>query len=346
MKKNLNNLTKKKLFPLNNNNNNNNSKKIDYNNINIQEFNNGCRKIIINSDENSNSVNSETSTNFLLKKLNEYKEDKKSKFIILCGDNTLPNSNSLLNKNFNKPIISFVNEINMGLTLHCSHRIVGDNAIWSIPKNKNLIFSDLGTSHFLSRLGSVGLYLGIVRNNIKTTDLIKSNIANNYIPNELFDKAMCELCFSPMINGNDEEIDLIIRKYKKELIIDRESSDLVKYSDIINRCFNRNFKSVQEIINHLKNEILFDDIPHEKQWAINTLSILENSCQSSVSVSFENIQRSLYLNINEVFQNENENRIISKTIGIKNEFPKLLTIHNSQKPIFSPSSINEISQTI
>ncbi|EAL66200.1 hypothetical protein DDB_G0282681 [Dictyostelium discoideum AX4] len=196
MKKNLNNLTKKKLFQLNNYNNN--SKKIEFNNINIQEFNNGCRKIIINRDENSNSINSEISTNFLLNKLNEYKEDKESKFIILCGDNNLPNSNSLLNQNSNKPIISFVNEITMGLTLHCSHRIVGDNAIWSIPKTNELFFSDLGTSHFLSRLGSVGLYLGIVRKNIRTTDLIKTNIANNYIPNELFDKAMCELCFSPM----------------------------------------------------------------------------------------------------------------------------------------------------
>ncbi|KAM9998377.1 hypothetical protein ACTFIY_008032 [Dictyostelium cf. discoideum] len=343
MKKILYNLTKKKLFPLNNynkNNNNNISKKIEFKNINIQEFINGCRKIIINRDESSNSINSEISTNFLLNKLNEYKDDKESKFLILCGDNTLPNSISLINK-FNKPTISFVNETTMGLTLHCSHRIVGDNANWSIPKNKNLIFSDFGISHFLSRLGSVGLYLGIGRSTIKTTDLIKTNIANNYIPNESFDKALCELCINPMVNGNDE-IDFIIRKYKKELIIDRESSDLVKYRDIINRCFNRNFKSVQEIISHLKNEILFDDIPHEKQWAINTLSILENSCQTSLSVSFENIQNSLYLNINEVFDNENK---IIKKIGKTKEFPKLFN-NKTQKQIQSPSSINEISQTI
>ncbi|KAM9980043.1 hypothetical protein ACTFIZ_006292 [Dictyostelium cf. discoideum] len=305
MKKNLIDLTKKKIFQLNINKIN--SKNIEFNNINIQEFDNGCRKIIINKDESQNSINSETISTFLLNKLEEYKKDNESKFIILCGDNTLPNnnSNSLINQyfinNFEKPIISFVNEITMGcgigLSTHCSHRIVGDNATWSMPKNKN----DAGTSYFLSRLGSVGFYLGMVRENIKSTDLIKTNIANNYIPNELFDKAISELCFNPMVNGKDE-IDLIIRKYKKELIIDRESSHLVKYRDIIERSFNRKFKSVQEIINHLKNEILFDDIPHEKQWASHTLSILENSCPTSVSLSFENIQSFLYLNKNETFE--------------------------------------------
>ncbi|KAN0031181.1 hypothetical protein ACTA71_010262 [Dictyostelium dimigraforme] len=350
---------------------------LEFNKIKIQEYSNGCRKIILNRPESLNSLNSEM-TNFLFNKLKEYKNDDKSKFVILCSGNDkffssggdlkeLANHqfsqdcyNSILGQlysldnlihNFNKPIISFVNGITMGsgvgLSIHCSHRIVGDNVNWSMPENKIGFFPDVGTSYFLSKLGAIGLYLGMTGVNIKSTDLIKIGLANNNIPNEMLNDAINELCFKEMINGNNEknEIDSIINKYKRKLVVDRESSHLVKYRDIIERSFNRKFKSVLEIINHLKNEILFDNDQDEKQWAINTLAILESLCPTSVCISFENIHRSTYLNINQVF--ENEIRIGSR-ISNKQDFTQGVhkaLIDKSHKPIFSPSSIYDINQT-
>ncbi|KAK5576728.1 hypothetical protein RB653_007872 [Dictyostelium firmibasis] len=312
---------------------------------------------------------------FLLKKLKEYNNDKETKFVIICSSNQKSFSsggdlkeltihskspggvNFFIKKiyyldhlihTFKKPILSFVKGIVMGsgvgLSIHCSHRIVSDNVRWAMPENKIGYFPDIGVSYFLSKLGSIGLYLGMVGPHIKSEDLIKLNIANCYIPSNQFEETLNDLCNNPMIEGKNE-IDSILNKYKKELKIDKKSSHIEKYNDIIERCFNREYKSVSEIFNNLKNEILCNDDLNEKQWAINTLSNLESSCPTSVCISFENIHRSLDLNINEIFINDNR---IGSRIGNRQDFSQGVQkalIDKFYKPIFSPSSIYDISQT-
>ncbi|KAN0023071.1 hypothetical protein ACTFIU_009154 [Dictyostelium citrinum] len=344
------------------------------NNILIKEFKNGCRKIVLDRGEALNSINLKMSNNLFMK-LNEYNNDMDCKFILLCSNNNksfssggdlkelVEKSNSsegvqpILNSmytlinlihNFKKPIVSFINGLvigsGVGISIHTSHKIISENVKWSMPENKIGYFPDVGTSFYLSKIGAIGLYLAMVGNSINSTDLLKLNIANYCIPFDLFNNAINDLCLTPNINYSND-IDIIIKKYKKNLIINKETSHIVKFNDIIQRCFSTKSKSVSEIINNLNNELLQNKNPEEKEWLINTISTLKNSCPTSICISFESLHRSLNLDIEEILKNDNRigNRISSRQDLSQGVYRAL--VDKSYKPKFSPSSINDINQS-
>ncbi|KAM9972364.1 hypothetical protein ACTFIW_007423 [Dictyostelium discoideum] len=359
--------------------NNNILKEMENNKIKIIEYKNGCKRIILNRSEALNSLTIEM-LKFLSEKLKEFNNDDNCKFVIInssteksfCSGGDIKEFSQLSHSStgvnafirveygmdhlihtFNKPILSFVNGIVMGggvgLSIHCSHRIIGDNVQWAMPENRIGYFPDVGTSYFLSRLGSMGLYLAMVGVKINSKDLINVKLATHYIPNELFERTLEELCNDDDIEGY-RQIELILNKYRKTLYPDKESSHLVFYQSIINRCFNnKEFKSVKEILNQLKME--FENVDNknnkdEVEWASKTLSILlDQSCPTSVCVSFEIIKRALEMNIDQVFQMEVR---VGTRMGRRQDLTQGVfktLIDKTHKPIYSPSSIYDINQS-
>ncbi|KAN0031057.1 hypothetical protein ACTA71_004029 [Dictyostelium dimigraforme] len=365
-------IIKNHILPINNNILN----EIECSKIKIFEYKNGCKRIILNRIEAYNSLSIDM-LKFLFKKLIEYNDDENCKFVIIhsCSKKLFCSGGDIkefaqcsqsptginpfikleytmnhLIHTFKKPILSFINGITMGggvgLSGHCTHRIVGDNVQWAMPENRIGYFPDVGSSYLLSRLGSIGLYLGMVGTRINSNDLIKTNLATHYIPNDLLDKTLEELCNNENIKGNNE-IDLILNKYSKNLIIDKKSSHLIKFKSMIDKCFNRDFKSVIEVLNQLKKECRNDtNENYEKEWASKTLSILLESCApTSVFVSFETIKRGLKMNIDQIIQMEIR---VGTRIGDRQDLSQGVyktLIDKSYKPIFTPSSIYNVNQS-
>ncbi|KAN0034970.1 hypothetical protein ACTFIV_001510 [Dictyostelium citrinum] len=359
-----------------NNNNNNILKEMENNKIKIIEYKNGCKRIILNRSEALNSLTIEM-LKFLLEKLKEFNDDSNCKFVIInsstdksfCSGGDIKEFSQFsqsptgvnpfikveytmdhLIHTFNKPILSFVNGIVMGggvgLSLHCSHRIIGDNVQWAMPENRIGYFPDVGTSYFLSRLGSIGLYLGMVGVKINSKDMINVKLATHYIPNEFFERTLEELCNDDDIEGY-RQIDFILNKYRKTLYADKESSHLVKYQTIINKCFNKELKSVIEIVNQLKEEIDNNkNNSDEIEWASKTLNtLLDHSCPTSVCISFETIKRALQMNIDQIFEMETR---VGTRIGDRSDLTQGVhktLIDKTHKPIYSPSSIYQITQS-
>ncbi|KAM9972365.1 hypothetical protein ACTFIW_007424 [Dictyostelium discoideum] len=344
------------------------------NNILIEEFKNGSRKILINRSESLNSLTLNMSMN-LFNKLNEYNNDPETKFVLLSSNNNksfstggdlkelFEKSNSSegvapilssmyslvdLIHNFKKPIISLINGFvigsGVGISINCSHTIVSENVKWSMPENKVGYFPDVGTSYYLSKLGAIGLYLAMVGNFINSPDLLKLDLVQNHIPFNLFNQVSDELCLTPNIS-NKNDIDLILKKYKRNLKITKETSHIVKYNDIIQRCFNTKFNSVSEIFNKLNMELLENKNPIEKEWLVKTISTLMSSCPTSICVSFNSVHRSLNLDLKEILINDNRigNRICTRKDLIQGI--NAVLIDKSFKPKFSPSSIYDIDQS-
>ncbi|KAM9986264.1 hypothetical protein ACTFIY_010702 [Dictyostelium cf. discoideum] len=343
-------------------------------NILIEEFKNGSRKILLNRSESLNSLNLNMSFD-LFNKLKEYNNDPETKFILMGSNNNksfstggdlkelVEKSNSSegvapiltsmyslvdLIHNFKKPIISLINGFvigsGVGISINCSHKIVSENVKWSMPENKVGYFPDVGTSFYLSKLGAIGLYLAMVGNFINSPDLLKLGFAQNHIPYHLFDQVSNDLCLTPNIS-NKNDIDLILKKYIKNLKITKETSHIVKYNDIIQRCFNPKFKSVSEIFQKLNKELLENNNPNEKEWLVKTVSTLMNSCPTSICVSFNSIHRSLNLDLKEILINDNRigNRICSRKDLSQGIYGAL---HDkSFKAKYSPSSIYDIDQS-
>ena len=101
-------------------------------------------------------------------------------------------------KRYSKPYISLVNGIVMGggvgLSVHGSYRIAGENYSFAMPETGIGLFPDVGGSFFLPRLDyEAGTYLALTGNRIKASDAIFLGTATNYIKSENFSDLLEDL---------------------------------------------------------------------------------------------------------------------------------------------------------
>lgn len=85
---------------------------------------------------------------------------------------------------FEKPYVALVDGIVMGggvgVSVHGSHRVFTENAVFAMPEVGIGFFPDVGGSYFLPRLkGSFGAYLALTGNRIKRGDALWSGIATH-----------------------------------------------------------------------------------------------------------------------------------------------------------------------
>ena len=101
---------------------------------------------------------------------------------------------------FAKPYVALVDGIVMGggvgISLHGSHRVFADRAVFAMPEVGIGFFPDVGGSHFLPRLpGRVGMWLGLTGSRIKQGDCLKAGLATHAVASadlpEVFEK-LCE----------------------------------------------------------------------------------------------------------------------------------------------------------
>ena len=77
----------------------------------------------------------------------------------------------------------------VGLSVHGSHRIAGENYSFAMPETGIGLFPDVGGSFFLSRLKyEAGTYLALTGSRIKAADAIFLQTATNFVNKESMDK--------------------------------------------------------------------------------------------------------------------------------------------------------------
>ena len=100
---------------------------------------------------------------------------------------------------FEKPYVALVDGIVMGggvgLSVHGSHRIFTENALFAMPEVGIGFFPDVGGSYFLPRLkGSFGAYLALTGNRIRRGDALWSGIATHAAPSADMPALLDALC--------------------------------------------------------------------------------------------------------------------------------------------------------
>lgn len=90
-------------------------------------------------------------------------------------------------KHFPKPYLALVHGIVMGggvgVSVHGSHRIAGESAVFAMPETGIGLFPDVGGSHFLPRCpGQTGMYLALTGARLKTADCLYAGIATHFVP--------------------------------------------------------------------------------------------------------------------------------------------------------------------
>ena len=234
-------------------------------------------------------------------------------------------------KRYPKPYISLVNGIVMGggvgLSVHGSHRIAGENYSFAMPETGIGLFPDVGGSFFLSRLKyEAGTYLALTGSRIKAADAIFLKTATNFVKSENFSSIINDLSKGERDPGD------IITSYSSS---PDEESEFEMISDFSLKNFKGN--TIEEIIDNLKN--------NNSDLARKILSIIGTKSPTSLKVAL----RSLRLGRKNSFEDcmKMEFRMVNKVMNDHDfyEGVRALIIDKDNKPSWSPKSIEDVEDS-
>lgn len=142
-----------------------------------------------------------------------------------------------------KPLIAWGSGVvmggGMGLFMSCSHRIVTKTTLMAMPEVSIGLFPDAGGSYFLSRLGKVGLFLGLTGARIQAADAWAYQLATAVMPSDGFDTLIQALLGGDYTN-NDQDNHFVINQLLHKL----HSTQSLPPSPL-----SKNFDSIQHLMN-------------------------------------------------------------------------------------------------
>jgi len=191
---------------------------------------------------------------------------------------------------FPKPYVALIDGVVMGggvgISVHGSHRVVGDRLLFAMPETGIGLFPDVGGSYFLPRLpGRLGTYLGLTGARIGAADALYCGIATHYVPSDRFgalDAALAE--------GGADAIDAAIARFAA----DPGPAPLAEHRAAIDRCFAPD--TVEEILAALEAE--------GGDWARATRATLAAKSPTSLKVTLRQLRRGAGLDFAEAMRME------------------------------------------
>tara|TARA_B100001057_G_scaffold255313_1_gene255551 strand:- start:483 stop:1520 length:1038 start_codon:yes stop_codon:yes gene_type:complete len=232
-------------------------------------------------------------------------------------------------KRYPKPYISLVNGIVMGggvgLSVHGSHRIAGENYSFAMPETGIGLFPDVGGSFFLPRLSfEAGTYLALTGNRIKAADAIFLGTATNFIKSKNFSNLINDL------SKDENDPKNIIEKYS----VEPGKSEFKEISLFCNKIFKAD--TVEKIIENL--------IEENSDLSKKILSTIEQKSPTSLKVAL----RSLRLGKNISFEDcmQMEFRMVKKVMNDHDfyEGVRALIIDKDNNPSWKPISISKVEE--
>ena len=108
-------------------------------------------------------------------------------------------------KHFPKPYVALIDGIafggGVGVSVHGSHRVVSENALFAMPETGIGLYPDVGGSYFLPRLpGELGMYLALTGARIGPADMVYAGIATHFIPAAKFSEIAPRLAQGESVN--------------------------------------------------------------------------------------------------------------------------------------------------
>ncbi len=177
-----------------------------------------------------------------------------------------------------KPYVALVDGIVMGggvgLSIHGSHRIVGDRVIFAMPETGIGLFPDVGATYFLPRMaGAIGMYLGLIGARLGAVDSLYAGFATHYVASARWRELRAALAtVGPEPRSIERALD--------GLAADPGVPPLAERRAAIDRCFGA--ASLAGIFAALEAE---DD-----EWSRATLATLGTKSPTSLAVTFRQLR--------------------------------------------------------
>ncbi|MCC5793054.1 MAG: enoyl-CoA hydratase/isomerase family protein [Legionellaceae bacterium] len=190
---------------------------------------------------------------------------------------------------YHKPVIALINGIAMGggigISLHASHPVALDNALFAMPETAIGFFPDIGASYLLSRCpGAFGMYLALSGRRFTAFEaqylgLVKGVIAQEALPD--FRRSLLQL-------SAKTDAPLAIEEHcRRWAAVPTAPLDIQQHADQINAVFCAD--SLAEIHERLAQV--------DTAWSRQVAEDLKRSSPLSLLVTFEQMRRAQHLSL-------------------------------------------------
>lgn len=231
---------------------------------------------------------------------------------------------------FPKPYIALIDGFVMGggvgVSVHGSHRIVGENVKFAMPETGIGLFPDVGGSYFLPRLPHrLGMYLGLTGARFGADDCLYAGLADAIVPAERFDELIDVLAANPLQSGH--AVSAIIASFARE----GAKAPISNYANVIEDCFS--LGSVEEII---------DALQAGNDWAQKQAEIILSKSPTSLKLTFRQIREGAGLDFDDCMRMEW--RMVCHVVEGHDfyEGTRAVVIDRDNAPQWRPASLAEV----
>ena len=229
-------------------------------------------------------------------------------------------------KHFPKPYIALIDGIAMGggvgVSVHGSHRVASENALFAMPETGIGLFPDVGGSYFLPRLpGELGMYLALTGARIGPADMVYAGIATHFIPAAKFAGIAPRLAQGEPVNG-------VLDSMKEH----PGPAPLADHRAAIDRVFSAS--SVEALMKALNEE---------GAWGKETASLLAAHSPTSLKLTFRQMREGRSLDFDSCMRMEYRltNRVLEGHDFY--EGVRVTLIDKGERPNWQPPTLEAVS---
>jgi enoyl-CoA hydratase len=229
-------------------------------------------------------------------------------------------------KHYTKPYIALIHGIVMGggvgVSVHGSHRVVDETAVFAMPETGIGLFPDVGGSHFLPRCpGRFGLYIALTGARLKAADMLYAGLATQHVPAAETPRLIDRLADGESPDDAIGDVSAL------------GEAPIAAHREMINRIFAN--ASVEDILSALDG--------NGDQWSADTARTIGAKSPTATKMAFRQVQEGAKLSFDDCMRMEF--RMVNRVIAGHDfyEGVRATIIDKDQKPQWKPAALADVS---
>jgi enoyl-CoA hydratase len=227
-----------------------------------------------------------------------------------------------------KPYVALIDGVclggGIGASVHGSHRIASEHAMFAMPETAIALFPDVGATYLLPRLpGALGMYLALTGARVTGADAVHAGWATHFVPRAKLPALRAALAADGVA---------VIAAFAEPL----PAFSLEPQMGVINAAFGT--ASVAEIVAALEAD--------GGEFATSALGLLRGMSPSSVYWSFKIVSAGAHRSLPECLAAELD---LVKKVTVHPEFfegVRAVLVDKDRAPIWQPARLEEVDQTV
>jgi enoyl-CoA hydratase/carnithine racemase len=237
-------------------------------------------------------------------------------------------------KNYRKPYVALIDGMVMGggvgVSVHGSHRVVGDRFQFAMPEVGIGFFPDVGATWLLPRLpGELGAYCGLTGARLGIADAVVAGIATHRVPSARI---------GALIDGltGTVPVDAVLAAFAEPA----GAGPIVARRSIIDQLFAAS--GIEDILDALEREAISGSA--DADWAAKTAATMRTKSPLSLKIALAQVRRGKDWDFETCMRAEF--RIVSRLIRAHDfyEGVRAVIIDKDNAPRWQPARLHEVSE--